>query len=134
MFSNFFRRFVREGAHFMVSVTNEGFLGRTSAPYQSLAMNVFRAVENKVAIVRAATTGVSAFINPDGEIVERVRDSNGNDLFVSGVLVGDVPLSNIKTLYTVYGEVFAYAVIGVAAFIILVSLCAKSWSGLGLGN
>jgi len=125
MFPDLFRRFVRDGAQFMVSVTNEGFFGRTSAPYQTLAINVFRAVENRVAIVRAATTGVSGFINANGEIVERVRGSSGEDLFVSGVLVWDVPLSNNKTFYTVYGDIFAYTVIGTAALILLISVCAQ---------
>ena len=127
LFPDLFRRFVREGAQFMVSVTNEGFFGRTSAPYQTLAINVFRAVENRVAIVRAATTGVSGFINANGEIVERVRGSGGEDLFVSGVLVWDVPLSNNKTFYTVYGDIFAYTVIGTAALSLLISVCAQHW-------
>src|SRR5262249_12403113 len=39
LFADHFRRFVRDGAQFMVSVTNEGFFGPTSAPYQTLAMN-----------------------------------------------------------------------------------------------
>ena len=111
----------------MVSVTNEGFFGRNSAPYQSLALNIFRAVENRVAIARSSSTGISAFINQYGEIVERVRDSNGNDLFVSGILVRDVPLSDHKTFYTVYGDIFAYVVIGMAAFVILTSLYAQKW-------
>lgn len=122
LFPNLFRRFVLDGADFMVCVTNEGFLGNTSAPYQSLAMDTFRAVENKVAIVRGATTGISAFINPDGEIVDRVRDGKGKDLSISGFLVRDVPLSKKKTLYTVYGDVFAYISIGIAVLSILVSL------------
>ena len=127
MFPDLFRHFVMDGAQFMVSVTNEGFFGRTSAPYQTLAINVFRAVENRVAIVRAATTGVSGFINANGEIVERVRGRSGEDLFVSGVLVWDVPLSNTKTFYTVYGDIFAYTVIGIAALILLISVCAQHW-------
>jgi apolipoprotein N-acyltransferase len=106
----------------MVCVTNEGFLGNTSAPYQSLAMDTFRAVENKVAIVRGATTGISAFINPNGEIVDRVRDGKGKDLSISGFLVRDVPLLKKKTLYTVYGDIFAYISIGIAVLGILVSL------------
>jgi apolipoprotein N-acyltransferase len=130
MFPELFRRFVREGAQFMVSVTNEEFFGRTSGPYQTLAMNVFRAVENRVAIVRAATTGVSGFINPDGEIVERIRDGNGEDLFVAGILVRDVLLSNHKTFYTVYGDIFAYAVICTAASIILACLSSRNGRAL----
>jgi apolipoprotein N-acyltransferase len=123
-FPDLFRRFVRDGAQFMVSVTNEGFFGYTAAPHQTLAMNVFRAVENRVAIARAATTGVSAFISPKGEVVERVTDGQGRDLFVSGVLVRDVPLSDTKTLYTLYGDVFAHAMIAVAGGFVLTALIA----------
>jgi apolipoprotein N-acyltransferase len=105
-------------------------MGRSAAPYQTLAINVFRAVENRVAIVRVAPTGVSAFINPDGAIVDRVRGSNGDDLFVSGILVRDVPISKNKTFYTVYGDLFAYVVICVATLIIVASLLANKWNGL----
>ena len=48
-------------------------------------------------------------------------------MFVSGVLVWDVPLSNKKTFYTVYGDIFAYTVIGMAALILLISVCAQKW-------
>lgn len=119
-FPDVFRRFVLDGANFMVSVTNESVFGPTSGPHQTLAMNVFRAVENRVAIARAATTGVSAFIDPHGRIVSRVTDAAGADMFVSGVLAWDVPLSEQKTLYTRYGDAFAQAVSLAAALMLLV--------------
>jgi apolipoprotein N-acyltransferase len=114
-FPEVFRRFVRDGAQFMVSVTNEGFFGNTSGPHQTLAMNVFRAVENRVTIARAATTGVSGFISAKGEVLERVTDGRGRDLFVAGVVVRDVPLSDVRTFYTLHGDVFAHAMVAVAA-------------------
>lgn len=106
----------------MVSATNEGFYGPTAAPHQTLAINIFRAVENRVAIARTATTGVTAFIDPDGKIAERVQDSSGKDLFVSGFLVRDVPLSDKKTFYTIYGDVFAYVAIGIALLCVIYSI------------
>lgn len=121
LFPDHFRRFVKAGANFMVSATNEGFYGLTAAPYQTLAINIFRAVENRVAIARTATTGVSAFIDPDGKIVEWIQDGSGKDLFVSGFLVRDVPLSDKKTFYTNYGDVFAYVAIGITILSILYS-------------
>ena len=125
MFSDLFRRFVKAGANFMVNVTNEGYTGRTSAPYQTLAVTVFRAAENRVAIVRVAPTGVSCYISPNGKIVERISDSKGNDLFVSGVLVRDVPLFKAKTFYTMHGDIFAFAAIGVVILCVLISLYTR---------
>ena len=106
----------------MVSATSEGFYGPTAAPHQTLAINIFRAVENRVAIARTATTGVSAFIDPDGRIAERIQDGSGKDLFVSGFLVRDVPLSDKKTFYTMYGDVFAYVAIGITLLSVLYSI------------
>lgn len=118
-FPDLFRRFVRDGANFMVSVTNESVFGATAGARQTLAINVFRAVENRVAIARAATTGVSAFIDSRGRIVSRVRDARGEDLFVAGVLAWDVPLSQGKTFYTLHGDRFAQAVSGAALLLCL---------------
>jgi apolipoprotein N-acyltransferase len=117
------RRLVEAGAQFIVAVTNEAFFRGSAALHrQTLAMNVFRAVENRVAVVRVATTGISAFIHPDGNIVDRVRAAGGKDLDVSGVLVRDIPLARGKTFYTVYGDLFAFASIGVAGVAFLASL------------
>lgn len=130
MFPDIFRRFVKRGAQFMVGATNEAFFGRNQAPYVTLITNVFRAVENRVSIVRAATTGVSGYINPVGEIVERIKDNSGKDLYVSGVLVRDVPICNKKTFYTLYGDIFSYVVIGLTVLIILISLAVKKYPWL----
>ena len=62
------RRFVADGADFLVNVTNDAWYGRTSAPYQHLAQATLRAIENRVPLVRAANTGISAMVDPDGRI------------------------------------------------------------------
>jgi apolipoprotein N-acyltransferase len=107
IFPELFRESVKQGAQFMVIATNEAWFGRTSAPYQLLAMSVFRAVENRRAIVRVANTGVSALIDPFGRIIERLRGTDQQDLFVEGILTGNIPLVETKTFYTQYGDVFA---------------------------
>ena len=67
------REFVKGGARLIVNMTNDAWFGRTSGPWQHLAMYPFRAVEHRVAVVRAANTGVSAFIAPTGKIMRRVQ-------------------------------------------------------------
>ena len=112
-FPDLFRRFVQGGANLMVNVTNEAAFGATGGPRQTLAMNVFRAAENRVPIARAATTGISGFIAPTGKI-SRVTDQ-GRDLFVAGTLVADVSLSRTKTFYTEHGDLFVAFLVGTVA-------------------
>jgi len=90
LFSNLVRQFVKRGAQFIVNITNEAWFGETAAPYQFLSMSVFRAVENRVYVVRCANTGISCFIDPCGRVVDRVKDENGRDIFVRGIVTGSV--------------------------------------------
>ena len=114
-------RRVRPVSQVVATATNEAAFGRTSGPKQTLAMNVFRAVENRVPVVRAATTGVSALIEPSGRIAARVSQ-DGRDVYVRGLFVSDVPLRGRRTFYTAHGDVFAHAVLAVAVAVVVVSL------------
>ncbi len=104
-FPTLFRRFVNNGAQFMINITNEGWFGESAAPYQFLAMSVFRAVENRVSLSRAANTGVSCFIDPNGRIVDRIK-TRGKDIYVDGFLTRQISISDKKSFYTRYGDVF----------------------------
>jgi apolipoprotein N-acyltransferase len=98
IFPDLFRQFVRDGARLMVNMTNDAWFGRTSGPEQHLTMYPFRAVEHRVSVVRAANTGVSAFIAPNGMIVRRLH------LFERGVMTEKVPLRVGRTLFTRLGD------------------------------
>ena len=98
IFPDLFREFVRDGALLMVNMTNDAWFGRTSGPEQHLSMYPFRAVEHRVSVVRAANTGVSAFIAPNGMIVRRLH------LFERGVMTESVPLGGRRTLFTRIGD------------------------------
>lgn len=127
LFPDLFSRFVKDGANFMVSASNDGFMGDTPGPHQTMAMTVFRAVENKVAVVRTTTTGVSGFIGPCGDIVETVRNSEGKEVFVSGFLVRDIPLSGSKTFYTDHGDLFALIILCMSIVTIIGCLASERW-------
>lgn len=68
IFPDIARQEVFEGANLLVNLTNDAWYGRSSAPYHSWAMTVFRAVENRRSLVRAANTGISGFVSPEGEV------------------------------------------------------------------
>jgi apolipoprotein N-acyltransferase len=122
MFGDLVRQFVRRGAGVMINATNESWFGATAAPYQLLAMSAIRAAENRVWIVRAASTGISGFIDPHGRIVERVTDATGRDLFVEGVLARDVHVSRSPTFYARYGDVFVFLQMAVAAALVVLAV------------
>jgi apolipoprotein N-acyltransferase len=122
VFPDLFRTFVKNGADFMLNITNEGWFGDTAAPYQMLSISVFRAVENRRAIARAANTGVSCFIDPHGRITGRVQDNQKKDTFVEGYLTGEIPILNHKTFYTKHGEVFVHFCIAIALLMVAIPL------------
>jgi apolipoprotein N-acyltransferase len=102
IFPDLVRRFVRQGAAVMTTITNDAWFGRTGAPFQHFSMAVFRAVENRVPVARAANTGISGFIDSKGRILE------ASDIFTEAVLTRTVVPGNTKTFYTRYGDVFAW--------------------------
>jgi len=104
LFGAEFRRAAAPGVDFVVSLTNEGFTETGPGRHQLLAVNAFRAVENGVAVARAATTGVSGFVAPSGALVERVADAAGRDLDVEGFRVHAVPLARRPTPYRRFGD------------------------------
>ena len=108
IFPDLFRRFVAEGASFMTNITNDAWFGDSGGPLQHLAMVPLRAVENRVAIVRAANTGVSAFVFPSGAIHAALP------LGKRGTLSGEVPLRRGHTFYARFGDVFAYACVAMS--------------------
>ena len=101
IFPELARRQVMEGADLLVNLTNDAWFGPTSAPFQHLAMSVFRTVETRRPLVRAANTGISAFVDTRG----RVTTKSG--LFQEAVLLSEVRPSRIPPpLYARWGDVF----------------------------
>ena len=102
IFPGLVREFVKRGSELIVVITNDGWFGESSAPFQHLRMGIVRAVENRRWIVRSANTGVSAIIDPYGRIVAQTR------IGVRTVLDGVVQYKTDRTFYTEHGDLFAY--------------------------
>ncbi len=96
------RRYVQGGADFLVNITNDAWYGRTAAPYQHLAMAVFRAVENDAYLVRAANTGISAVVDPRGRVLA------ASELFEEAILVATVRTRASESFYSRRGDWFAW--------------------------
>ena len=91
------RRFVKAGAAVLINVTNDAWFGRSAAPYQHLNQAVLRAIETRRYLIRAANTGISAFVDPFGRILAR------GDLFTPALLVREISFRSEETFFVRYG-------------------------------
>jgi apolipoprotein N-acyltransferase len=111
------RRLVLGGAQFLVNISNDVWLIKAgpSAALQHFSMTVFRAVENKRFLAASTAHGVSGFINPVGGVD---RSSAAGE----GVLLGDLSARSELTVYTRWGDGFAWLCVALA-------LAALLWQG-----
>jgi len=117
IFPDLARGLVKNNAGFLVNITNDAWFGRSSAAYQHAQASVLRAVENRVNVIRAANTGLSCFIDQKGRIVSKVSKGD-KDLFIDGFKSHEIVLSRTRTVYTAYGDIFAYLCIFFTVFYI----------------
>jgi apolipoprotein N-acyltransferase len=101
------RQFVIKGANLLVNVTNDGWFLRSAGSRQHLANAIFRCIETRRPLVRAANTGVTCIVNEFGRVTS-VLEKDG-DQFIDGVLSGDVavPTEHTLTFYARHGELFS---------------------------
>jgi apolipoprotein N-acyltransferase len=92
----------------IVNLTNDGWFGISTGPYQHLQQARLRAIEEGLPVVRAANTGISAVIDPLGRIVARLG------LGVEGVLDSSLPSAIAPTIYARNGDIPAAMIIAAA--------------------
>ncbi len=116
IFPGLSRKLVKNGATLLINITNDAWFGTTSGPYQHFSMTIFRAVENRRALARAANTGISGFIDPVGRILTSTR------LLEEAALTHPLPLLREITVYSRFGDLFALTCVAGSLFAILLVL------------
>jgi len=93
--------FVRHGAEVLVNLTNDSWSKLNSSEYQHYVASLYRAVENRVWLLRSSNSGVTCVIDSAGRVVEGPLPT-----FHSGLLSVDVPLAKKRSLtpYTQFGD------------------------------
>ncbi len=103
IFPDLIRQAVKNGADFLVNITNDAWFGKSAASYQHMSMGALRAVENRVPIVRAANTGISGTIDATGAL----RDETG--IFLEEAQITKItPRQASLSFYSSYGDVFSW--------------------------
>jgi apolipoprotein N-acyltransferase len=114
------RQFVLRGANLLANVTNDGWFLRTAASQQHLENAIFRCIETRRPMARAANTGLTCFVDRFGRVTQVLLDAKGSQ-FTEGVLSGTiaVPTDGRLTFYVRHGELFA-KICGVVAVLFLI--------------
>jgi apolipoprotein N-acyltransferase len=86
-----------EKPQMLLNLTNDGWFGKTSGPYQHFAQARLRAIEEGLPLIRVANTGVSAIVDPFGRVLNELP------LGVEGIIDGRLPRPAITTLFWQYG-------------------------------
>ncbi|MHB8054857.1 MAG: apolipoprotein N-acyltransferase [Candidatus Aminicenantales bacterium] len=116
IFPDLVRRLTKKGATFLVTITNDGWYGKSSAPYQHFAQAIFRAVENRRYLLRAATTGISGVIDPYGRVVKKT------EIGVRTLASETITPSRTLTFYARHGDVFSLLCLTISALILILAL------------
>jgi len=114
------RIFANKGADFFINITNDGWFKDTKAPFMHLQTSIFRSIENRRSLIRAANTGVSCFIDPVGRVYSKVQETSlaqkrkglacffkkNKSTFVEGYALDHIYLEEKKTFYSKVGDFF----------------------------
>ena len=85
-----------------MNITEDGWFGKTSGPYQHAQMAAFQSIIFRRAVVRSANTGVSFVSDPYGRIIKKTQ------IFIEDCIVCEVPMLECKTVYARIGNIFGW--------------------------
>jgi apolipoprotein N-acyltransferase len=103
IFADEVRQFAKNGADVLVNISDDGWYGDTSAPWQHLNMARMRAIENRRWVLRDTNSGITAAIDPEGRIVASLPRHELTALRAPFNYISET------TFYTRHGDWFACA-------------------------
>ncbi len=120
IFGDLVRDAIREGSRLMVNITNDGWFGQSTAPYQHLNIVRLLAVTYGYPVARLANSGVSAFIDQYGHYDQNTK------IFETRVIQRKMPLKTRSTFYTAVGGFFENALLWfLAVYLVAVFVVSK---------
>jgi apolipoprotein N-acyltransferase len=114
IWGDWIRNSVKQGAQFIAIITNDGWWGNTSGKDQHLLYATLRAIETRRYVVRSANTGISAFINQRGDVIQESK------WWTRSALKADVNLNDELTFYVKNGDLIAIVASGIAFILALI--------------
>jgi len=115
------RRFAGKGADLLINITNDAWFGESGEQLQHGQASVFRSIETRTDVIRAANTGLSCHVSPNGEIAGSIREE-GRGIYTEGYGIYKVTTGSRLSRYPFDIDTFGRIVSLAAAFFVLVCL------------
>ncbi|MDH5764286.1 MAG: apolipoprotein N-acyltransferase, partial [Nitrospinota bacterium] len=126
IFPDLVRQPVKQGANYLVNITNDAWFGQSAASYQHMSMVAMRAVENRVPIVRAANTGISGSIDAYGRIID------ATSIFEEDWVIASIrPNHSHPGFYSTYGDVFSWICLALFPILAFIGVCSRQPNTFG---
>lgn len=103
IWGDYVAQYIKQGAQFIAVITNDGWWGNTSGKDQHLAYAKLRAIETRRWVARSANTGISAFIDQRGDVIQQTR------WWTADALKQEINLNEEITFYVKAGDYLAYS-------------------------
>lgn len=116
VYPNLVRQFVADGAEFLTVVTNDGWYLHTPGPLQHQRFAILRAVETRRSVARAANTGISCFIYPDGRIGRETEEGERT------TITAWIPLADEQTIYVSAGDWLPILCLSLAGLLLVMTV------------
>lgn len=115
-FGEFVTDYLKKDANLIFVLTNDGWFGNTAGHRQHLSYAQIRAIETRRSIARSANTGISAFINQRGEIIQSLG------WWKRGTLTGSLNTNTKQTFYVIHGDYLGRIAFYISLIFILITL------------
>lgn len=128
-FPHIAREYVTRTMDFLVNLTNNGWFGESAAQWQHAATSVFRAVENRIPLVRCANNGLTCWVDAQG-VMHDTYFADSRNIYKAGYKIVSVPVlsrgeQRRLTFYTRYGDVFGWTCSALSAWRVGASVVAN---------
>jgi apolipoprotein N-acyltransferase len=125
VYPGFVRTFLQNGSRFFVQITNDAWFRRSGMPYQHLNIVRYRAIENAIACIRCANTGISCFIDSRGRISQKT------EIFTGRAIRGSIDLKSGTTFYSRHGDIIGWICFILAPLVFVFALIQYRRRGKG---
>jgi apolipoprotein N-acyltransferase len=98
IYPGYVRSTVDSNSHLLVNITNDGWFGRSSGPFQHAAMARMRSIENGISMVRCANSGITMLVDQCGRVMQETG------LYSRTTVTGEISKTRIDTLYSHLGD------------------------------